>query len=118
MTTNDMKRSFISNASCFSNLYLVECFRKCKSKSYLKVILKIIEKGLSMTKKKLDCFRMKMCRGVRLTRLKLEGFLLKWQIRKKTIPTNLSCKHEVCFMIKSAFKVMDTCLCYLDNGCS
>ena len=118
MATNGMKRSFISNTTCFSNLYLNECFRKCKSKSYLKAILRIIEKGLSITKKKLDCLRMIMCRGVRLRRVKLKGFHLKWHIREKTIPTDLSCKHEVCFMMKSAFKVMDTYLWYLDNGCS
>ena len=29
-------------------------------------------------------------------------------MREKTIPTNWSSKHEVCFMMKSAFKVMDT----------
>ena len=39
-------------------------------------------------------------------------------MREKTIPTNLSSKHEVCFMMKSTFKVMDTCLWYLDSGCS
>ena len=32
--------------------------------------------------------------------------------------TDLSSKHEVCFMMKFAFKVMDTCLWYLDSGCS
>ena len=118
MAANGMERSFISNTSCFSNLYLIECFRRCKSERYLKAILRIIEKVLSITKKKLDCLRMKMCRGVRLRMVKLKGFLLKWQMREKTIPTNLSCKHEVCFMIKFAFKVMDTCLWYLDSGCS
>ena len=117
MAANGMKRSFISNKSYFSNLYLIECFKKCKSKSYLKAILRIIEKSLSITKKKLDCLRMKMCRGVCLRRVKLKGFLLKWQMREKTIPTDLSCKHEVCFVMKSAFKVIDTCLWYLDNGC-
>ena len=39
-------------------------------------------------------------------------------MRKSTIPINLSSKHEVCFIMKFAFKVMDTCLWYLDNGCS
>ena len=39
-------------------------------------------------------------------------------MRENTIPTNLSSKHEVCFMIKSAFKVIDTCLWYLDSDCS
>ena len=38
-------------------------------------------------------------------------------MRESTIPTDLSSKHEVCFMMKSAFKVMDTCLWYLDSGC-
>ena len=37
-------------------------------------------------------------------------------MRENTIPTNLSSKHEVCFMMKSAFKVMDTCLWYLNSG--
>ena len=49
--------------------------------------------------------------------MKLKGFIHKWQMREKTIPTNWSSKHEVCFMMKSAFKVMDTCLWYLDSGC-
>ena len=38
-------------------------------------------------------------------------------MRENTIPTDLSSKHKVCFMMKYAFKVMDTCLWYLDNGC-
>ena len=38
-------------------------------------------------------------------------------MRENTIPTDLSSKHEVCFMMKSSFKVMDTCLWYLDSGC-
>ena len=117
MATSDIKRSFISNTSCFSNLYLIEYFRKCKSKIYLKVILMIFKKGLSVTRKKLDCLKMKMCKAVRLRRVKLRSFIHKWQMREKTIPTNLSSEHEVCFMMKSAFKVMDTCLRYLDSGC-
>ena len=39
-------------------------------------------------------------------------------MREDTIPTDLSFKHEVCFMMKSIFKVMDMCLWYLDNDCS
>ena len=62
--------------------------------------------------------RMKMCKGVRLRRVKVKGLVHKRQMRENTIPTNLSSKHEVCFMMKSAFKVMDTCLWYLDCGCS
>ena len=61
---------------------------------------------------------MKMCKGVCLKRVKVKGLAHKRQMRENTIPTNLSSKHEVCFMMKSAFKVMDTCLWYLDSGCS
>ena len=38
-------------------------------------------------------------------------------MRENTIPIDLSSKHEVCFMMKFAFKVMDMCLWYLDSGC-
>ena len=78
----------------------------------------IIGKDLSLTKKKLDCFRMKLCRRVRLRRVKVKSFVHKWQMRESIIPTDLSSKHEVCFMMKSTFKVMDTCLWYLDSSCS
>ena len=115
MAATDMKRSLVTNTFCFSNLYLIECIRKCKSKSYLKSIMMIIGKDLSMTKKKLDCLRIKMCRGVRLRRVKVKSFVHKWQMRENTIPIDLSSKHEVCFMMKSTFKV--TCLWYLDSDC-
>ena len=71
-----------------------------------------------MTKKKLDYFQTKICRGVHVRRVKLKGFILKWKMREKTIPTDFSCKHVVCFMMKFAFKVIDTCLWYLVSGCS
>ena len=77
-----------------------------------------IGKDLSLTKKKLDCLRMKLCRGVRLRKVKVKSFVHKWQMRENTIPTDLSSKHEVCFMMKFAFKAMDTCLWYLDISCS
>ena len=75
-------------------------------------------KELSLAKKKLDCLRMKMCKGVRLRRVKVKGLVHKRQMRENTNPTDLSSKHEVYFMMKFAFKVMDTCLWYLDSGCS
>ena len=118
MATTGLKRSLFSNISCFSNLYLFECIKKCKSKSYLNFIMMIIGKDLNLTKKKLDYLRMKMCKGVCLKRVKVEGLAQKRQMRENTIPTDLSSKHEVCFKMKSAFKVMDTCLWYLDSGCS
>ena len=77
-----------------------------------------IGKYLSFTKRKLDCLRMKMCKGVRLRRVKVKGLAHKRQMRENTIPTDLSSKHEVSFMMKSAFKVMDTCLWCLDSSCS
>ena len=77
-----------------------------------------IVKDLRLSKKKLDCLRMKMCKGVRLRRVKVKGLARKRHMRESIIPTDLSSKHEVCFMMKFAFKVMDTCLWYLDSGCS
>ena len=77
-----------------------------------------IGKDLSLAKKKLDFLKMKMCKGVRLGRVKVKGLTHIRQLRESTIPTDLSSKHEVCFMMKSAFKVMDMCLWYLDSGCS
>ena len=76
-----------------------------------------IGKDLSLAKKKLDYLKMKMCKGVRLRRVKVKGLVHRRQSRESTILTDLSSKHEVCFMMKFAFKVMDTCLWYLDSGC-
>ena len=117
MAITSLKISLLSNTSCFSNLYLFECLRKYKFKSYLNSLIMTIGKDLSLAKKKLECLRMKMSKGVRLRRVKVKGLARTRQLRESTIPTNLSSKHEVCFMMKSAFKVMDTCLWYLDSGC-
>ena len=54
----------------------------------------------------------------RLRGVKVKGLAYKRQMRENIIPTELSSKHEVCFMMKSAYKVMDTCLGYLDSDCS
>ena len=59
MATSGMKRYFISNTSCLCNLYLIECFRKCKSKSYLKAILMLVEKEgetYEILEKVFNCF--------------------------------------------------------------
>ena len=69
-----------------------------------------IGKDLNLVKKKIDCLRMKMCKGIHLRRVKVKGLVHKRQIRENIIPIDMSSKHEVCFMMKSAFKVMDTCL--------
>ena len=118
MAATGLKRSFNSNTSYFSNLCLFECIKKYKSKSYLNSLVMTIVKDISLPKKKLDCLRMKMCKGVRLRRVKVKCLACQRHMRKSTIPINLSSKHEVCFIMKFAFKVMDTCLWYLDNGCS
>ena len=39
-------------------------------------------------------------------------------MRENTIPTDFSSKHEVCFMMKSVFKVLDTYSWYLDSSYS
>ena len=59
-----------------------------------------------------------MRRAVHQRKVKIKGLTRRWQLKEKTILSDLSNKHEVCFMLKSAFKVMDTCLWYLDSGCS
>ena len=118
MALTSLKRSLLSNTSCFYNLYLFECFRKYKFKSYLYSLLMTIGKDLNLAKKNLDCLKMKMCKGVRLRRVKVKGIAHTRQLRESTIPTDLSSKHEACFVMKFAFKVMDTCLWYLNSGCS
>ena len=118
MFVTGLKRSLLSNTSCFSNLYLFECLKNYKFKSYLNSLMMTVVKDLRLAKKKLGCLKMKMCKGFRLKRVKVKGLAHIRQLRESTIPTDLSSKHEVCFMMKSAFKVMDTCLWYLDSGCS
>ena len=118
MVVTSLKRSLLSNTFCFTNLYLFKCLRKYKFKSYLNSLMLTIGKDLSLAKKKLDCLKTKMCKGVRLRKVKVKGLAHIRQLRESTIPTDLSSKHEVCFMMKSAFKVMDMCLWYLDSGCS
>ena len=76
-----------------------------------------IVKDLSLPKKKLDYLRMKMCKRVLLRRVKVKGLACKRHMKENTIPTDLSSKHEVCFMMKSALKFMNMCLWYLDNDC-
>ena len=65
------------------------------------------EKDLSLAKKKLDSLKMKMCKKVRLRKVKVNGLARKRQIRESTIPTDLSSKQGACFMMKFAFKVID-----------
>ena len=73
MVVTGLKISLLSNTSCFSNLYLFECLKKYKFKSNLNSLMLTIGKDLSLAKKKLDYFKMKMCKGVRLRRVKIKG---------------------------------------------
>ena len=73
MAITSLKRSLLSNTSCFSNLYLFECLRKYKFKSYLNSLMMTIGKDISLAKKKLDYLIMKMCKGVHLRRVKVKG---------------------------------------------
>ena len=98
MVATGLKRSLFSNTSCFFNLYLFKCIKKCKPNSYLNSITMTIGKNLSVIKKKLDCLKMKMCKGVQLRRVKIKDFVHKRQMRENNIPTDLSSKHEVCFI--------------------
>ena len=59
-----------------------------------------------------------LCKRAYLRRVKVKGLARKRHMRESIIPTDFSSKHKVCFMMKSTFKVMDTCLWYLDSGCS
>ena len=86
MAATGLKRSFNSNASCFSNLCLFECIKKYKSKSILNSIVMTIVKDLSLPKKKLDCLIMKMCKGAHLRRVKVKGLARKRHMRESTIP--------------------------------
>ena len=93
MTVTSLKRSMFSNTSCFANIFLIECFRKYKSKSYLNSPIMSMEKDLSLAKKKLDCLRMKMCKGVRLRRVNIKGLAQKRQMRE-----NLKLKERELFL--------------------
>ena len=90
MVATGLKRSLFSNTSCFSNLCLFECIRKYKSKSYLNSIMMTIWKDLKLTKKKLDCLNMKMCKGVRLRKVKIKG-LAHIKGRWKKVPFPFIC---------------------------
>ena len=95
---------------------MLKFLKTCKSKRYLKLILMIVEKGISVSRRKLDCLKMYLHKGVHLIRARVKP--LSDQIEEKTMPYDMTNKHEICFMMHYAFKLMNTCLWYLDSGCS
>ena len=62
MVVIGLKRSLLSNKSLLSN-----------TSCYLNSLIMTIGKDLSLAKKKLDYLRMKICKGVRLRRVKVKG---------------------------------------------
>ena len=78
----------------------------------------IVEKGIFVSRRRLDCPKMYLHNGVHLEKIKARVKPLGDQIKEKTMHYDMTNKHEICFMMHSAFKVMNTCLWYLDSGCS
>ena len=118
MKSNCMKIFFSCNISCVSNLYMLNFLRTFKSKGCLKALLMILEKCLFVSRRRLDCLKLFSYKGICLRKIKVRVKSHGYQIKEKTILEDLTNKHEVCFMMHSTFKVMNTCLWYLDSGCS
>ena len=92
---------------------MLKFLKTCKSKGYLKALLMIIEKCLFVSKRRLDYLKLFIYKGICLRKIKARVKSRSYQIKEKTIPNDLKNKHEVCFMMHSTFKVMNTCLWYL-----
>ena len=97
---------------------MLKFLKTCKLKRFLKLILMIVEKGISVSRRKLDYLKMYLHKGIHLRKIRARVKPLGDQIKEKTMPYDMKKKHGVCFMMHSAFKVMNKCLWYLDNRCS
>ena len=117
MKSNCMKICFSSDIFCVSIIDMLKFLKTCKSKRYLKLILMIVEKGIFVSRRRLDYLKMYLHNGVHLRKIKAKVKPLGDQIKEKTMPYDMTNKHEVCFTMHSAFKVMNTCLSYLDSIC-
>ena len=71
-----------------------------------------------MSRRRLDCLKLFCYKGICLKKIKARVKSCGYKLKEKTILGGLTNKHEVCFMMHLAFKVMNTCLWYLDSGCS
>ena len=78
----------------------------------------IIERGLFVSRRSRDCLKLFLYKGICLKKIKVRVKPHGYQIKEKTIPDDLTNNHEVCFMMHPFFKVMNTCLWYLDSGFS
>ena len=74
---------------------MLKFFRTCKSKSYLKAFLMIIEKVLFMSRRRLDCLKLFLYKGIHLRKIKARVKSCGYQIKEKTLPDDLINKHEV-----------------------
>ena len=87
MESNCMKRSLSSNISYVSNLYMLKFFKTCKSKSYLK--------ALFVSRRRLDYLKFFLYKGIHVRKIKTRIKSRGYQIKEKTIPNDLTNKHEV-----------------------
>ena len=87
---------------------MLKLLRTCKSKGYLKAPLIIVEKGLFVSRRRLDCLKLFVYNGIRFRKTKARVTSCGYQIKEKTIPDDLTNKHKVCFMMHSTFKVTNT----------
>ena len=71
-----------------------------------------------MSQRRLDCLKFFLYKGICLRKIKVRVKSRDYQIKEKTILDKLTNKHEVCLMMHSTFKVTNTCIWYLDSGCS
>ena len=69
-------------------------------------------------RRRLGCLNLFSYKGICLRKIKARVKSHDCQVKEKTTPDDLTNKHEVCFVMHLAFKVMNTRLWYLDNGCS
>ena len=130
-----MNKLVSNNFSCDSNVDVSQFLRMCGFGIYLKLISLLIKKKmcidimmksaqvreqliLKKCKRRLNYLKRCIYRatGKRKTRARLK--LPNRSYKERTLPYDLTDKHEVYFVMHNALKVMDTCLWYLGSGCS
>ena len=99
-----MKKSFSCNISRVSNLYVLKFLRTFKSKGCLKAFLMILEKGLFVSRRRLDYLKLFSYKVIRLRKIKARVKSRGCQIKEKTTLDDLTNKHKVCFMLHSALQ--------------
>ena len=137
MDTNYMNKSFSNSLSCDTTIDVLQFLSTCKSDTYLKLMFLLVEKDLYMDdllrlvqvieqlilekcrlQRRLDCLKRCIRKAVAKRKIKARLKLSNKGYRERTLPYDLTNKHEECFMMHTTLKVMDTCLWYLDSGYS